>query len=187
MAAQRRAEAQAKAAAANAAAAAEAAGENKPASEDNKEGVKTEQNGDNASTPATNGDQQGQQSNGAPNGTMAPPAQAPPPPRQPWDHVDEIMNMLKTAFPLLALTMEKMVDQISLRAKPNSDEDIYRFFSALLADAMQQWGGRNGLPNDDGELSAQTKDNLAKFATNLNGDLKVSLEFWKLARGNLNN
>ncbi|WWC92285.1 uncharacterized protein L201_007239 [Kwoniella dendrophila CBS 6074] len=177
MAAQRRAEAQAKAAAANAAAAAEAAGENKPASDDNKEGVKAEQNGDNASTPATNGDQQSQP-NGAPNGngTMAPPAQVPPPPRQPWDHVDEIMNMLKTAFPLLALTMEKMVDQISLRAKPNSDEDIYRFFSALLADAMQQWGGRNGLPNDDGELSAQTKDNLAKFATNLNGDLKANIE-----------
>lgn len=45
--------------------------------------------------------------------------------------------MLKTAFPLLALTMEKMVDQISLRAKPSSDEDIYRFFAALLADALQ--------------------------------------------------
>nr|XP_019007357.1 transformation/transcription domain-associated protein [Kwoniella pini CBS 10737]OCF46138.1 transformation/transcription domain-associated protein [Kwoniella pini CBS 10737] len=179
-AAQRRAEAQAKAAAANAAAAAEAAGENKPA-EDSKEGVKSEQqqqNGD-SNTPTANGDQQnGQQPDGAPNvnGQMAPPAQVPPPPRQPWDHVDEIMNMLKTAFPLLALTMEKMVDQISLRAKPNSDEDIYRFFSALLADAMQQWGGRGGLPNDDGELSAQTKDNLAKFATNLNGDLKASIE-----------
>nr|ACZ80650.1 putative histone acetyltransferase protein [Cryptococcus depauperatus] len=97
-------------------------------------------------------------------------------PRQPWDHVEEIMNMLKTAFPLLALTMEKMVDQISLRAKPASDEDIYRFFSALLADAMQQWGGRTGLPNDDGELNSQTKENLAKFATNLSGELKVMIE-----------
>lgn len=47
------------------------------------------------------------------------------------------MNLLKTSFPLLNLTMEKMVDQISVRAKPGSDEDIYRFFSALIADALQ--------------------------------------------------
>ncbi|ODN82926.1 hypothetical protein L202_01173 [Cryptococcus amylolentus CBS 6039] len=110
-------------------------------------------------------------------GSMPPPSQSQSQaPRQPWDLVDEIMNLLKTAFPLLALTMEKMVDQISVRAKPASDEDIYRFFSALLADAMQQWGARSGLHNDDGELNAQTKDNLAKFATNLNGDLKVMIE-----------
>jgi transformation/transcription domain-associated protein len=58
--------------------------------------------------------------------------------------VDEIINMLKTAFPLLALMMEKMVDHISIRAKPNSEEDIYRFFAALLNDAMlvsySRWG-----------------------------------------------
>jgi transformation/transcription domain-associated protein len=97
------------------------------------------------------------------------------------------MNMLKTAFPLLALTMEKMVDQISVRAKPSSDEDIYRFFAALLADALQvsslltvqhgahgqQWGGRSSIPNDDGELNAMTKENLNKFSNNLSGDLKV--------------
>lgn len=71
-----------------------------------------------------------------PAAAQQPPIQ-PPQPKQPWELVDEIMNMLKTAFPLLALTMEKMVDQISLRAKPSSDEDIYRFFAALLADALQ--------------------------------------------------
>jgi transformation/transcription domain-associated protein len=57
-------------------------------------------------------------------------------PRQPWELVDEIMNNMKSSFPLLSLTMEKMVDQITMRAKPASDEDIYRFFAALLADAM---------------------------------------------------
>jgi hypothetical protein len=30
------------------------------------------------------------------------------------------------------------------------------------------------VPNDDGELSQMTKENLSKFANNLNGDLKVS-------------
>ncbi|WWD20697.1 hypothetical protein CI109_105173 [Kwoniella shandongensis] len=173
-AAARRAEQQAKAAAANAAdAAADAAAAAASAtskSEDGKD-VKDEQGG----TITANGSQPAS-ATASNAGSMPPPASAPPPPRQPWDHVEEIMNMLKTAFPLLALTMEKMVDQISLRAKPGSDEDIYRFFSALLADAMQQWGGRNVLPNDDGELNSQTKDNLAKFATNLNGDLKASIE-----------
>jgi transformation/transcription domain-associated protein len=76
--------------------------------------------------------------NAAAPGQPQPPANTQPPaPRQPWELVDEIMNVLKTAFPLLTLTMEKMVDQISIRAKPASDEDIYRFFAALLADALQ--------------------------------------------------
>jgi transformation/transcription domain-associated protein len=72
------------------------------------------------------------------NGSVPPPsANMPAAPRVPLDMVDEIINMLKTAFPLLALMMEKMVDHISIRAKPNSEEDIYRFFAALLNDAMQ--------------------------------------------------
>lgn len=103
----------------------------------------------------------------------------PPQPKQPWELVEDIMNSLKTAFPLLALTMEKMVDQISLRAKTSSDEDIYRFFAALLADALQQWGGRSGVPNDDGELNAMTKENLNKFSHNLSGDLKVSIRAYQ--------
>lgn len=80
------------------------------------------------------------QTGGSQNGSTS---QAPAPPQQPkipptpLEHVDEIINMLKTAFPLLALMMEKMVDHISIRAKPNSEEDIYRFFAALLNDAMQ--------------------------------------------------
>ena len=95
-------------------------------------------------------DENGVGATGTPTGGNMPPPQGPGlqvpqgqqpnqanQPRQPWELVDEIMNMLKTAFPLLALTMEKMVDQISLRAKPSSDEDIYRFFAALLADALQ--------------------------------------------------
>ena len=76
--------------------------------------------------------------NGSQNGSVPPSSAAMPPaaPRVPSDMVDEIINMLKTAFPLLALMLEKMVDHISIRAKPNSEEDIYRFFAALLNDAM---------------------------------------------------
>lgn len=57
--------------------------------------------------------------------------------RHPWEHIDEIHAILKTAFPLLALSMEMIVDQVSTRFKPLPDEDIYRLISALLADGIQ--------------------------------------------------
>lgn len=77
---------------------------------------------------------------GSQNGSVPPPSAASmanATPRAPNEMLEEINNMLKTAFPLLALMMERMVDHISIRAKPNSEEDIYRFFAALLNDAMQ--------------------------------------------------
>jgi transformation/transcription domain-associated protein len=55
----------------------------------------------------------------------------------PWDNIEDIMSMLKTAFPLLALTMETLVDQILARLKPSTDEDIYRLIVALLNDGVQ--------------------------------------------------
>jgi hypothetical protein len=58
-------------------------------------------------------------------------------PKQPWEHVEDIMSILKTAFPLLALSMETMVDQIQQRLKPLSDEDIYRLIVTLLNDGVQ--------------------------------------------------
>lgn len=88
-------------------------------------------------------DEAGGNANGKPasqNGSAPPPSAAsmqPAAPRAPYEMLEEISNMLKTAFPLLALMMERMVDHISIRAKPNSEEDIYRFFAALLNDAMQ--------------------------------------------------
>ena len=57
--------------------------------------------------------------------------------RQPWDVIEEIMAHLKTAFPLLALSMETVVDQILQRLKPTTDEDIYRLIVALLNDGVQ--------------------------------------------------
>jgi len=78
------------------------------------------------------------------NGNVPASATAPAPViKLPLDMVDEIINQLKTSFPLLALMMEKMVDHISIRAKPNSEEDIYRFFAALLNDAMLVSHGYN--------------------------------------------
>lgn len=88
-------------------------------------------------------------------------------PRQPWEYVDEIMLVLKTAFPLLALSMETMVDQIQQRLKPAPDEDIYRLIVALLNDGVQQLIGRLQLPNDPGQLTPGTEANIVRFAENL--------------------
>jgi transformation/transcription domain-associated protein len=69
--------------------------------------------------------------------TTPPATQATTTPRHPWELVDEIMSMLKTGYPLLALSMETMVDQIQLKLKPQADEDMYRLIVALLNDGIQ--------------------------------------------------
>lgn len=58
------------------------------------------------------------------------------PPRQP-DYVEEVVQILKTAFPLLILSMETMVDNISSRFRASTDEEIYRLACVLLTDAVQ--------------------------------------------------
>jgi transformation/transcription domain-associated protein len=60
--------------------------------------------------------------------------------RQGWEHVDEVVQILKTAFPLLILSMETMVDQILQRFKAPPEEEIYRLISMLLQDAIQVRG-----------------------------------------------
>ncbi|KAJ3211873.1 hypothetical protein HDU67_004198 [Dinochytrium kinnereticum] len=85
--------------------------------------------------------------------------------RQPWEYVEEVMALLKTAFPLLALSMETMVDQMAQRLKPNTDEDIYRLIVALLTDGVQQLSRD---PGDVGTICSATEHNLARFAESMN-------------------
>lgn len=61
----------------------------------------------------------------------------PPPPRQPWDYVDEICNLVKTGHPLLVLTIENMVDQFIQKFKASAEEEIYRLVCMLLIEAAQ--------------------------------------------------
>ena len=60
-------------------------------------------------------------------------------PKKPWEFAEEIMSVLKTAFPLLALSMETMVDQIQKHFKCPPDEDAYRLIVALLNDGLSVW------------------------------------------------
>jgi transformation/transcription domain-associated protein len=57
--------------------------------------------------------------------------------RKPWDYIDEVVALLKTGHPLLALTLETIVDQMRDRLKADGDEELYRAICALQADALQ--------------------------------------------------
>ncbi|CUM64287.1 uncharacterized protein PRCAT00001885001 [Priceomyces carsonii] len=83
--------------------------------------------------------------------------------RQAWEHVEEIMGILKTAYPLLALSLESLVDQINQRFKCTADEDAYRLGVALLNDGIQ-YVNRLGNPRDDAKLPPVTEANITRFA-----------------------
>ncbi|QSL64955.1 hypothetical protein MERGE_002259 [Pneumocystis wakefieldiae] len=95
---------------------------------------------------------------------------------QPWEHVDEIMSILKTAYPLLALSMETMVDQIQQRFKCTPDEDVYRLIVALLNDGIQ-YIGRLTTVTSETKLPPVTQANITRFAESvLPKNIKIAFE-----------
>ena len=105
-------------------------------------------------SPATSGGKVQQASH-------APPSSQVPLYKNPWDWIDEVLSILKTAYPLLTLSLETMVDQIAVRFKPTPEEDGYRFVNALLSDALMNYGSRE--KGNSLELSANTRQALNKF------------------------
>lgn len=104
-----------------------------------------------------------------------------PAPKKPWEYSEEIMSVLKTTFPLLALSMETMVDQIQKHFKCPPDEDAYRLIVALLNDGLsvsesmihvfyvlansKKYVGRNpSAYAPDYKLPIATEANIRKFA-----------------------
>ncbi|ONH65284.1 Transcription-associated protein 1 [Cyberlindnera fabianii] len=83
--------------------------------------------------------------------------------RQPWEYIEEIMGILKTAYPLLALSLESLVDQISHRFKTSLDEDAYRLILALTNDAVSCLT-RLANPRDDSKLPPNTQNSIERFA-----------------------
>lgn len=79
------------------------------------------------------------------------------------EHVEGIMGILKTAYPLLALSLESLGDQINQRFKCTADEDAYRLGVALLNDGVQ-YLNRLGNPRDDAKLPPLTEANITRFA-----------------------
>ncbi|KAH8163639.1 hypothetical protein CIB48_g4614 [Xylaria polymorpha] len=142
---------------------------------DNNVQPKTEQNEANGSNntsaaPATNSEQQLQSSK---DGATSTTGQKKPP----WEHTEEIMSVLKTAFPLLALSMETMVDQIQKYFKCPPDEDAYRLIVALLNDGLAYVSRMPASYAKDVKLPNATETNITRFAeTILPAHIKKSFE-----------
>lgn len=97
--------------------------------------------------------------------------------KKPWEYADEIMAGLKTAFPLLALSMETMTDQIQKNFKCPPDEDAYRLICALLNDGLAYIGRAPQSYAQDVKLPPATEANICRFAeTILPGHLRKSFE-----------
>jgi transformation/transcription domain-associated protein len=92
--------------------------------------------------------------------------------RQPQELLEEILNILKTAFPLLALSMEKMVDHINVRTKPPIEEDCYRFLSALLNEAIATWTNKGKYKDDNELIPAHIRDKVRAFCAQTKHDLR---------------
>ncbi|KAJ9663860.1 transcription-associated protein 1 [Neophaeococcomyces mojaviensis] len=91
-------------------------------------------------------------------------AAKPDAPKKPWDHADEVMAGLKTAFPLLALSMETMTDQISKHFKCPPDEDAHRLIVALLNDGLAYIGRAPVHYAEGAKLPSATEANITRFA-----------------------
>lgn len=110
-----------------------------------------------------------------------------------WEYSEEIMSILKTTFPFLALSMETMVDQIQKNFKCPPDEDAYRLIVALLNDGLSV-GFRIGIDlqvanrkqfiarqhaayAQDTKLPPATESNIRRFSeTILPAHIRVSFE-----------
>lgn len=128
--------------------------------------------------------QQGQQQGQPPNITPAPGStpvtgdqDEKERPRAPWEYCEEVMSGLKTAFPLLALSMETMVDQIHKNFKCPPDEDAYRLIVALLNDGLAYVGRMPTAYAQDFKLPPATEANITRFAeTILPGHIRKAFE-----------
>ncbi|KAF5387961.1 hypothetical protein D9615_000446 [Tricholomella constricta] len=106
----------------------------------------------------------------------APAQETPTPPRQPSEYVDDVLNVLKTTFPLLILSLETMVDQISHKFKLLTDEEIYRNICLLLQDAVQNYVVRMNSHDDDGLLVQHTIDTIVRMSANIPHPVKKDYE-----------
>ncbi|OCH94107.1 atypical/PIKK/TRRAP protein kinase [Obba rivulosa] len=97
------------------------------------------------------------------------------PVRQTPDNIDDVMQILKTAFPLLILSLESIVDQIQSRFKATAEEEIYRLVCMLLQDGIQQYVVRMA-SDDDGQLAPATVASLTRLALNLTGIARKEYE-----------
>lgn len=110
--------------------------------------------------------------------------------RQSWEHVEEVGQILKTAFPLLIMNLETTAEQISTRMKTTPEEEVYRLMYFLSVECTQVSLGLvskltinlNGiqqflnrvLSSDDLSLTVSAMNIIARQAHSLTGQARVS-------------
>lgn len=112
--------------------------------------------------------------------------------RQAADHVEEILQSLKSTFPLLILSLETMVDQIQSKFKLTPEEDMYRIIMLLLGEAIhvrrslhyvasmsdadfQGYVLRMNNPDEDPNLTQNTIQTIQRMGQGLPPALKVRM------------
>ena len=60
-----------------------------------------------------------------------------PPKKTLLNYVQELGVVLKTSFPLLALSAEKMIDQLAFKLRGNPQEELYRHLCKLEKQTFQ--------------------------------------------------
>ena len=127
---------------------------------------------------ATNGDKSGSpKPKQEPNGDGQVEAPKKEAAKKPWEHANEIMDGLKTAFPLLALSMETMTDQLSKHFKCPPDEDAHRLIVALLNDGLTYINRAPANYAEGAKLPPSTEANISRFvASVLPGHIRKSFE-----------
>ncbi|KPI42049.1 Transcription-associated protein 1 [Cyphellophora attinorum] len=101
------------------------------------------------------------------NGDTKPEAPVKETPKKPWEHAGEIMDGLKTGFPLLALSMETMTDQLSKHFKCPPDEDAHRLIVALLNDGLNYVSRSPQHYAEGAKLPASTEANIQRFVASV--------------------
>ena len=102
-----------------------------------------------------------------PNGDSQPEAPKRETPKKPIDYANEIMDGLKTGFPLLALSMETMTDQLSKHFKCPPDEDAHRLIVALLNDGLTYINRAPANYAEGAKLPPSTEVNISRFVASV--------------------
>ncbi|KAL4241981.1 DNA Damage Response and Repair Kinase [Abortiporus biennis] len=95
--------------------------------------------------------------------------------RHQWEYVEEVVQILKTAFPLLIMSMETMVEQWGSRFKASPEEEIYRLVCMLIHESMSQYCSRMA-NDDDGQLHPALAATLERLLQNFQGQSRKDYE-----------
>lgn len=86
--------------------------------------------------------------------------------KHPLESAEDLLSILKTGYPLLALTMENAMEHIVHRLRSTVDEDFYRVLTSLIGEAYQHIMNRiSGHGASPGQTNALMEASLRRVYT----------------------